>query len=205
MVGASRCEQTDEEVRGARRASPASPSHLAPSPRHRWRLYIFKGKEVLEPLPIHRQSVYLLGRERRVADIAAEDQPLVYISKGFKDINGYQSSEAVGFNCRFLQTNASDPAAVLEMRLAIERGVCARMHVYNEGQRGGGFWSLVSLHPAFKDEPISRDAPVGPRYVAGVQQRLSGDEMINLVQTRERVLDERRVWSGRGAVAPGLA
>lgn len=41
----------------------------AMKPTKRWRLYIFKGKEALEPYHIHRQSAYLLGRERRVADI----------------------------------------------------------------------------------------------------------------------------------------
>jgi smad nuclear-interacting protein 1 len=41
----------------------------AMKPTKRWRLYVFKGKEALEPYHIHRQSAYLLGRERRVADI----------------------------------------------------------------------------------------------------------------------------------------
>lgn len=41
----------------------------ARKPRTRWRLYPFKGDESLEVLQIHRQSAYLLGRERRVADI----------------------------------------------------------------------------------------------------------------------------------------
>ena len=41
----------------------------AQKPTKRWRLYVFKGKEALEPYHIHRQSAYLLGRERRVADI----------------------------------------------------------------------------------------------------------------------------------------
>lgn len=35
----------------------------------RWRLYPFKGNETLEVMYIHRQSAYLLGRERKIADI----------------------------------------------------------------------------------------------------------------------------------------
>lgn len=38
-------------------------------PKKRWRLYQFKGDETLPTLYIHRQSAYLLGRDRRVADI----------------------------------------------------------------------------------------------------------------------------------------
>ncbi|XP_059435544.1 uncharacterized protein LOC132168562 isoform X2 [Corylus avellana] len=45
----------------------------ARKPEIRWRLYVFKGGEVLnEPLYIHRQSCYLFGRERRVADIPTD-------------------------------------------------------------------------------------------------------------------------------------
>ena len=46
--------------------SPLTPPACA---RRKWRLYVFKGKESLEPYHIHRQSAYLLGRERRVCDI----------------------------------------------------------------------------------------------------------------------------------------
>lgn len=35
----------------------------------RWRLYPFKDGQALEVMYIHRQSAYLLGRERKIADI----------------------------------------------------------------------------------------------------------------------------------------
>ncbi|KAJ4796747.1 SMAD/FHA domain-containing protein [Rhynchospora pubera] len=45
----------------------------ARKPDIRWRLYVFKGGDVLnEPLYVHRQSCYLFGRERRVADIPTD-------------------------------------------------------------------------------------------------------------------------------------
>ncbi|KAN0087572.1 SMAD/FHA domain containing protein [Tylopilus felleus] len=37
-----------------------------------WRLYVFKGSEQIELLHIHRQSAYLIGRDRTVADIFIE-------------------------------------------------------------------------------------------------------------------------------------
>ncbi|ESK95720.1 smad nuclear interacting protein 1 [Moniliophthora roreri MCA 2997] len=37
-----------------------------------WRLYVFKGSEQVELLHIHRQSAYLVGRDRLVADIPIE-------------------------------------------------------------------------------------------------------------------------------------
>ncbi|CAG8456399.1 4920_t:CDS:2 [Ambispora gerdemannii] len=41
----------------------------ARKPAERWRLYVFKGDEQVDLLHIHRQSAYLLGRDRLVADI----------------------------------------------------------------------------------------------------------------------------------------
>uniref|UniRef100_A0A183EIS0 FHA domain-containing protein n=1 Tax=Gongylonema pulchrum TaxID=637853 RepID=A0A183EIS0_9BILA len=38
-------------------------------PKIRWRLYPFKGDEALPVLYIHRQSAYLIGRERKIADL----------------------------------------------------------------------------------------------------------------------------------------
>ena len=36
-------------------------------PKRRWRFYVFKGEEVLPTLHLHRQSAYLIGRDRKVA------------------------------------------------------------------------------------------------------------------------------------------
>ncbi|XP_024015567.1 FHA domain-containing protein DDL [Eutrema salsugineum] len=45
----------------------------ARKPTQRWRLYVFKDGEPLnEPLQLHRQSCYLFGRERRIADIPTD-------------------------------------------------------------------------------------------------------------------------------------
>ena len=41
-------------------------------PTTRWKLYIFKGDEPLEPLRIYKQSFFLCGRDRQVADIATD-------------------------------------------------------------------------------------------------------------------------------------
>ena len=41
----------------------------ARKPKTKWRLYVFKGSEELPILYVHRQSAFLLGRDREVADI----------------------------------------------------------------------------------------------------------------------------------------
>jgi smad nuclear-interacting protein 1 len=41
----------------------------AANPDKNWRMYVFKGDEVVETLHLHRQSAYLVGREEKIADI----------------------------------------------------------------------------------------------------------------------------------------
>lgn len=44
----------------------------ARKPKRRWRLYPFKGDEPLPILHLHRQSAFLLSRDRKVADIPVD-------------------------------------------------------------------------------------------------------------------------------------
>ena len=44
----------------------------ARKPKRRWRLYPFKGDQGLPTLYIHRQSSYLIGRDRKIADIPVD-------------------------------------------------------------------------------------------------------------------------------------
>eukprot|EP00092_Neocalanus_flemingeri_P026431 GFUD01028651.1.p1 GENE.GFUD01028651.1~~GFUD01028651.1.p1 ORF type:complete len:271 (+),score=56.09 GFUD01028651.1:62-814(+) len=41
----------------------------ARKPKRRWRFYVFKGSETLPTLHLHRQSAYLMGRDRKVCDL----------------------------------------------------------------------------------------------------------------------------------------
>ncbi|CAM9435440.1 unnamed protein product, partial [Chrysoparadoxa australica] len=38
-------------------------------PTKKWRFYVFKDDEVVQTLHLHRQSAYLIGREKKIADV----------------------------------------------------------------------------------------------------------------------------------------
>lgn len=44
----------------------------ARKPKRRWRLYPFKGEQSLQTLYIHRQSCYLIGRDRKICDLPVD-------------------------------------------------------------------------------------------------------------------------------------
>ncbi|KAJ1308666.1 hypothetical protein OPQ81_004359 [Rhizoctonia solani] len=44
----------------------------ARKPVENWRMYVFKGKEQVDLLHLHRQSAYLIGRDQKICDILVE-------------------------------------------------------------------------------------------------------------------------------------
>lgn len=44
----------------------------ARKPKRRWRFYVFKGDESLPVMHLHRQSAYLIGKDRKIADIPVD-------------------------------------------------------------------------------------------------------------------------------------
>lgn len=44
------------------------PEARKPPPKEPWRLYVFKGKDLLEVVEIYERSCWLIGRERMVVD-----------------------------------------------------------------------------------------------------------------------------------------
>lgn len=74
----------------------------AKQPKRKWRLYPFKGEESLDFIPIHNQSAYLLGRDRRVADIPI-DHPscsLQHAAIQFRAVQFERSDGSVGKRVR---------------------------------------------------------------------------------------------------------
>ena len=109
-----------------------------------------------------------------LVDISAEDQPMVWLSRNFERITGFTRSECIGRNCRFLQSDQTDPVAVSAIRRGVGDGKHVRVHVWNDG-REFGFWQLLSLHPAF-------DQDGDLRYYLGVQVPLSRPQLNQITQ-----------------------
>ncbi|XP_020674612.1 FHA domain-containing protein DDL isoform X1 [Dendrobium catenatum] len=95
-------------------------------PDIRWRLYVFKAGEVLnEPLYVHRQSCYLFGRERRVADIPT-DHPscskqhavLQYRSVDKEQADGLMSKQVRPYLMDLGSTNAGSMLCFTRTQLA---------------------------------------------------------------------------------------
>lgn len=84
-----------------------------------------------------------------LSDPNRPDNPLVFVNQAFCELSGYAEDEIVGRNCRFLQGEATDPAAVAELRAAIATHSDVSVELYNYRKDGTGFWNALFLSPVF--------------------------------------------------------
>ncbi|WP_435348454.1 bacterio-opsin activator domain-containing protein [Haloarchaeobius sp. HRN-SO-5] len=82
-----------------------------------------------------------------IADATAEDTPLIYTNAAFERLTGYDRDDSIGRNCRFLQGEDSDPAAVQAMREAIENETSVTVELVNYDADGERFWNRVDIAP----------------------------------------------------------
>jgi PAS domain S-box-containing protein len=82
-----------------------------------------------------------------IADNRRPDEPLVYVNEGFERLTGYDAADVLGENCRFLQGEATDPAAVEALRAAIDADESVAVELVNYRADGTPFWNRVQLSP----------------------------------------------------------
>jgi len=89
-----------------------------------------------------------------LADIEQPDSPLIYINKKFVELTGYEKSEALGRNCRFLQSNISDDESRKKIREAIAHRKPIRVDILNFKKNGEKFYNRLLLIPVGRNRSI---------------------------------------------------
>ena len=86
-----------------------------------------------------------------IADARLPDNPLIYVNEGFERATGYEVSEVLGRNCRFLQGPLTDLAAVAEIRASVlEQRECV-VEILNYRKDQSIFWNRLSITPVRDD------------------------------------------------------
>uniref|UniRef100_A0A6T8DP81 PAS domain-containing protein n=1 Tax=Prymnesium polylepis TaxID=72548 RepID=A0A6T8DP81_9EUKA len=157
----------------------------APGPKRKLKLRA-RGIEQLLEQALHSSSVAFTVARAHSRDADAE---LVWCSRGFEGMSGYSTHYALGKNCRFLQTDATDPQATSKMRIAIDAGRAERVIVYNERRDHSGFWNLISLYPVRYAEP---QASRKQQYYIGWLVGFDSATYRTLVWSQHHVLSNRQ-------------
>lgn len=80
----------------------------------------------------------------------ADDEPIVWVNAAFTAITGYARDEAIGKNCRFLNTGVGGNEQVLEtIRTTLRDAGTCQVEIYNRHKDGELFWNGLSLAPVY--------------------------------------------------------
>ena len=124
---------------------PEKPSHGA-RPRVEAGL---AGHEFESGSGIFFAAVEMTRMPMTVVDPNRPDQPIVFVNQAFLTMTGYDKSEVVGRNCRFLQGPDTDPEAKARLRAAIERKEDISLELINHRKDGSAFWNALFVSPVY--------------------------------------------------------
>ena len=112
-----------------------------------------------------------------IADMKKEGQPLIYCNDAFCEMTGYSKEEVIGKNCRFLQGNDRDQAALVTLRSELKKRRPTRVVLRNYKKNGQLFYNRLSISPILNDEGETV-------YYLGIQ-----NDVTDLFLLKDRVLD----------------
>lgn len=99
---------------------------------------------------LHR-SIDVISQGIVITDAREQDNPTIYVNRGFEEITGYQQSEILGRNCNFLQGRDRQQPPLAELRAAIFKGQPCRVTLRNYRKTGEAFWNELQIFPV-RDE-----------------------------------------------------
>ncbi|KAK5111473.1 hypothetical protein LTR62_004925 [Meristemomyces frigidus] len=84
-----------------------------------------------------------------LTDPAKADNPIVYASDGFVKVTGYYRNEIIPRNCRFLQGQHTERAAVQRIKDSVEKRQESVELILNHKKNGEPFWNLLYTTPLY--------------------------------------------------------
>ena len=130
----------------------SSYSPTGSKPTHHW-----KHSTVAEPGLDQRGTVFFAALQMTrmpmiLTDPREEDNPIVFANQAFLDLTGYEESEVVGRNCRFLQGPDTDRETVRALREAVGAQEAISTEVLNYRRDGSPFWNAVFVAPVYDED-----------------------------------------------------
>jgi len=86
-----------------------------------------------------------------ITDPTSQDNPIIYVNKGFEAITGYRRRDAIGRNPRFLQDPGADAHKIQALRSAIEQRQRIRCTLRNRRKNGSLFYNRMTIDPVLDE------------------------------------------------------
>jgi sigma-B regulation protein RsbU (phosphoserine phosphatase) len=84
-----------------------------------------------------------------ITDAQAPDNPNIFVNPALSRITGYSQEELLGQNMRLLQGPDTDPAALDQIRRAMENGASCEIVLKNHRKDGASFWNELVISPVY--------------------------------------------------------
>jgi len=119
-------------------------------------LHHWKQATVVDSTLNNRSNIFFAAVEMTrmpmiLADPRQKDCPIVFANNAFLDLTLYEEKEVLGRNCRFLQGAGTDPAAVRQLREAIDERKPIALEILNYRRDGSPFWNAIFMGPVFDE------------------------------------------------------
>ncbi|MGF6691772.1 diguanylate cyclase (GGDEF)-like protein/PAS domain S-box-containing protein [Metapseudomonas resinovorans] len=86
-----------------------------------------------------------------IVDAQEFDHPIIYVNPAFERITGYSAHEAIGHNCRMLQSGERDQAALDVIRHGLAQSSEAHVVLRNYRKDGSPFWNDLYISPVLNE------------------------------------------------------
>ncbi|MCP3031814.1 PAS domain-containing protein [Halobacillus sp. A1] len=84
-----------------------------------------------------------------ISDPEQDDNPIIYVNKGFVDLSGYEADEILGYNCRFLQGEGTEADSLGKIREALANSKSVQVELLNYRKDGTPFWNELQIFPVY--------------------------------------------------------
>lgn len=108
-----------------------------------------KGKD--EQLQLLFRAVECARNGIVITDPSRTDNPIIYSNPAFSALTGYAPEQIIGRNCRFLQRDDRDQAAVKEIKEAVLKEIPITTVLRNYKRNGTLFWNELTISPVKND------------------------------------------------------
>lgn len=115
----------------------------------------------------------------------AEDNPIIFVNRAFERLTGYPADLAVGRNCRFLQSSATSPKRLSDLRDAIEARKSVSVVLENARANGEPFLNALTISPIF-ESPTDAE----PVLFLGLQQEVERSSEKEQAEEFEGLINE---------------
>lgn len=148
--------------------------------------FLFSGTSTSESLELLTKALDASISGIILTDNNQPDNPIVYCNIAFEKISGYDRSEIIGHNCRFLQADDRNQKEREILRHSIDNNLECTVEIRNYRKNGDLFWNELYMAPV-------KNSLGEVTHFIGVQNDVTDRKKVEQDLRQQKALMEKRV------------